>query len=193
MTRIVPSSFSGPCTLLLLVLLTLSTGCTTEIATPAHGGEADGHLHAANLATSSSGSGGPPTVDQLTGRSTSPDRISAQLRLTLDDTGRAHIMNMQDVDRLQLLKLTFEPGELVDWHTHPGPVIVIVEEGVLTVGSARDCVARRYGPQEVYIEQGPGDILRVSNEDPETTVIYALFLEVPEEGPITIPEDDPGC
>ena len=79
-----------------------------------------------------------------------------------------------------------KPGDLVDWHVHPGPVIVIVDEGLLTVTSARDCVAREYGPDSVYIEQGPGDDLRVRNKTGETTVIYALFFQVPEDGPLTI-------
>jgi quercetin dioxygenase-like cupin family protein len=136
---------------------------------------------------------GDPEVELLTGRSTSPDAISAQLRLKLDGTGRTHVMNMNDVDRLLLAKLTFGPGDIVDWHTHPGPVIVIVAEGVLTVTTARDCVARDYGPDEVYIEQGPGDVLKVQNETDDTTVIYALFFEIPAEGPLTIQEDDPGC
>jgi hypothetical protein len=140
---------------------------------------------------------GPPDVEVLTGRSSSPDDIRAQLRLRLDGSGPTNVMNIRDVDTLQLLKLTFEPGDLVDWHVHPGPVIVLVEEGILSVTSADDCVRRDYGPREVYIEQGPGDPLRVENlpDATETTVIYALFFEVPEdpESPITIPVDDPGC
>jgi hypothetical protein len=140
---------------------------------------------------------GPPDVNVLTNRSTSPDDIRAQLRLRLDGRGPTHVMNMKDVDTLQLLELTFQPGDRVDWHVHPGPVIVIVDEGELTVTSAADCVARHYGPNEVYIEQGPGDVLRVENlpDADEETVIYALFFEVPEnpDEPITIPGDDPGC
>jgi hypothetical protein len=137
--------------------------------------------------------GGAPAVDVLTGRSGSPDAISAQLRLRLDGDGRTHVMNMADVGNLQLAKLTFQPGDLVDWHVHPGPVLVIVEEGVLTVTTARDCVARDYGPDQVYIEQGPGDTLKVSNETGQPTVIYALFFQLPADGPLTIFQDDPGC
>jgi hypothetical protein len=138
---------------------------------------------------------GPPEVRPLTQRSTSPDDIRAQLRLRLDGRGPTHVMNMHDVDTLQLLELTFEPGEVVNWHVHPGPVIVIVDEGVLTVTSADDCVARDYGPSEVYIEQGPGDVLRVENlpEATDDAVIYALFFQLPAEGPLTIFEEDPGC
>jgi hypothetical protein len=146
------------------------------------------HVHAAPGST-----GGAPAVDLLTGRSTSPDAISASLRLRLDGGGRTHVMNMADVDHLQLARLTFEPGDVVSWHVHPGPVLVIVDEGILTVTTARDCVAREYGPDQIYIEQGPGDTLKVSNESTDTTVIYALFFELPAQGPLTIFEDDPGC
>ena len=138
---------------------------------------------------------GPPDVNVLTERSSAPDDIRAQLRLRLDGTGPTHAMNMKDVDNLQLVELTFAPGDRVDWHVHPGPVIVIVDEGVLTVTSGADCVARDYGPSEVYIEQGPGDVLRVENlpDATEETVIYALFFQLPDEGPLTIFEEDPGC
>jgi quercetin dioxygenase-like cupin family protein len=145
--------------------------------------EHEGHAH------------GSAEVEVLTGRSTSPDDIAAQLRLKLDGTGRTHVMNMADVDHMQLVKLTFAPGDVVDWHVHPGPVLVIVDEGVLTVTSASDCTARDYGPSEIYIEQGPGDVLRVENRigNNDDTVIYALFFELPEDGPLTIFEDDPVC
>lgn len=148
----------------------------------------DDHVHAAPGVT-----GGAPAVDLLTGRSTSPDAISASLRLRLDGDGRTHVMNMADVDHVQLARLTFAPGDVVTWHVHPGPVLVIVEEGVLTVTTARDCVAREYGPHQLYIEQGPGDTLEVSNESTGQTVIYALFFELPEAGPLTLFEEDPGC
>jgi quercetin dioxygenase-like cupin family protein len=138
-------------------------------------------------------SGGAPAVEILTERSSSPDDISAQLRLKLDGAGRTHVMNMADVDQVQLAALTFGPGDLVDWHTHPGPVLVIVDEGVLTVTTARDCVARDYGPGETYIEQGPGDVLKVANETHEDTVIYALFFELPAAGPLTNFEAAPDC
>jgi quercetin dioxygenase-like cupin family protein len=138
---------------------------------------------------------GDPDVVLLTERSSSPDDISAKLRLKLDGRGANHVMNMKDVDHLVLAELTFAPGDLVDWHTHPGPVIVIVDEGVLTVTSGGDCVARDYGPDELYIEQGPRYVLRVENLPGAATdtVIYALFFELPDEGPLTLFKEDPGC
>jgi hypothetical protein len=168
------------------VLLPLAVGGLLAVGVLARGElptRADDDLHAH----------GDPDVVLLTGRSASPDDIRAQLRLRLDGTGPTHVMDMKDVDHLVLAELTFGPGELVDWHTHPGPVVVIVEEGVLTVTTARDCVPRDYGPEEVYIEQGSGDVLKVENETGEETIIYAMFFGVPAEGPLTIPEDDPGC
>jgi hypothetical protein len=170
-------SFIAVAALVLLAGALMATGTT-----PTHA-DHEGHEH------------GAAHPEFLTERSTSPDDIRGQLRLRLDGAGPTHVMNMKDVDHLQLVKLTFEPGDVVDWHVHPGPVIVIVDDGTLHVTSAGDCVRRPYGPSEVYIEQGPGDVLRVENlpDAGEDTVIYALFFELPSEGPLTIFEDDPGC
>lgn len=165
-------------TALLLVLAGPSATTAGELATQDHH-----HDH------------GPPDVEVLTTRSSSPDAISAQLRLRLDGTGATNVMNVRDVDHLQLVKLTFAPGDAVDWHVHPGPVIVIVDKGVLTVTSASDCTARDYGPSEVYLEPGDDDVLRVENrhEAESDTVIYALFLDLPEDGPLTLFRDAPDC
>lgn len=96
---------------------------------------------------------------------------------------------------LVIQRLVLPPGS-VPWHTHPGPSLVIVEQGEITLS--------QYAPKTGCIESpalGPGQTFhRAGNEVHRLTVVgagdavlYVARLNIPVGGAITIPADDPGC
>jgi quercetin dioxygenase-like cupin family protein len=133
----------------------------------------------------------PDQVTLLTGRASSPDSIAGQFRWRIDGTGPTHVMNLNDIDHVMQIRIDFEPGQFIGWHSHPGPVLGIVAEGTLTFTTVQDCVPRPYGPNELMMEHGPGDNQRVDNLTDEPAVAYVTFFELPAEGPFSIPEEDP--
>ncbi len=76
--------------------------------------------------------------------------------------------------------VTFEPGGTSGWHSHPGPVFVVVKSGTVTVYDAT-CVPRRYSAGQGFME-GPEPAV-VRNEGGTSSENVATLL-VPTGSPV---------
>lgn len=134
------------------------------------------------------------TVELLT-PVTFPDQIDARFKVKLD-TGGTQVIHVRDLDHVLNATITFEHGGGVPWHTHPGPAVVTVEQGSLTVTNAFDCVPRVYEAGQGFVDPGHGNVHKAVNESGGETVVHATFFEVPVIDNVprpTILADDPGC
>jgi quercetin dioxygenase-like cupin family protein len=87
--------------------------------------------------------------------------------------------------------LTFAPRSSTGWHRHPGPTVVTVTTGELTVTS-RHCKQHTYGAGETFVEKGPRRHIAVNTADTTTETIVTFF--VPTGAPaLTIPAVAPRC
>lgn len=120
-----------------------------------------------------------------------PDDIVATFRIKLDS--RTTVVHVREPSNVLVAKLTFEPGGSVGWHTHPGPVIVTVASGALSIINASDCVPRVYAANQAFLDPGQGNVHVGFNDTGGETIVYATFLAVPSGQPATIPAADPGC
>lgn len=74
----------------------------------------------------------------------------------------------------------------VDWHTHPGPTMVIVTGGTLTMHHADDCDhVETYGPGSVFF--APEGIHLASNDGPTDIILRGTFF-LPPGAPPTVLE-----
>lgn len=124
-----------------------------------------------------------------------PDQVDARFKIKLD-SGGTQVIHVRDLDHVMNAKLTFDPGSQVPWHTHPGPVVVTVQQGSLTITNASDCVPRVYSAGQGFIDPGHGNIHKAVNKSGGVTVVQATFFEVPivDDTPRpTILADNPGC
>jgi quercetin dioxygenase-like cupin family protein len=92
---------------------------------------------------------------------------------------------------LYVNQLTFQPGGQAGWHTHPGPSLVTVIEGVLTVYEA-DCTSTTYSVGQTFTDIGCGDVHNVVNESGAEAKTVSVQI-VPHGQPRRIDRDDPGC
>jgi quercetin dioxygenase-like cupin family protein len=85
------------------------------------------------------------------------------------------------------------PGGSFGWHTHPGPVLVAVAAGTLTLYESHHgkCSKHKVGPGEGFIEAGD-HVHNARNEGSEPVRLYATFLarKGTENFLVTVP--DPG-
>jgi quercetin dioxygenase-like cupin family protein len=91
-------------------------------------------------------------------------------------------------------ELTISPGGNSGWHTHPGPVFVLVTQGSVVNYHAKErtCKGTKIVAGQGFVET-PGDTHMVRNEDPSTTaVLFVTFLDVPVGGAFRIDEPKPG-
>jgi quercetin dioxygenase-like cupin family protein len=91
-----------------------------------------------------------------------------------------------------ILQVTQAPGGHSGWHAHPGPAVVIVKSGEVTVQQAKDCSSRTYTAGQVFIEQS-GRVHIARNTGTTTLEVWVTALDVPVGAPTRIDAPDPGC
>jgi quercetin dioxygenase-like cupin family protein len=92
-------------------------------------------------------------------------------------------------DVLQSL-LVFQPGGDTGWHTHPGPVVVVVKTGALTEYHSNGCVTVH--PAGSVFFETQGEVHRAINETGAVAEVYATFISPAGSQPL-IPASDPGA
>ena len=130
-------------------------------------------------------------VVQPLARGDFPDDIDMTFRIKLSSATK--VVAVQGPSDALAARIIFQPGGSIGWHTHPGPVIVTVASGALSIINASDCVHRVYAAGKAFIDPGQGNVHVGFNETDGETVVYATFLDVPAGQPATIPADNPGC
>jgi len=88
-------------------------------------------------------------------------------------------------------KFVLGPGGQSGWHLHPGPAVVTVKSGELTLDQA-DCSSATYAAGEVAVEPTE-DVHRVRNVGAVDLEFWVTFLDIPVGSPQRLePESDPG-
>lgn len=92
------------------------------------------------------------------------------------------------------LRMTLDPLGEVPWHTHPGPGIIVVTQGVLQQTHSNGCVSV-HQPGSVFFEE-EGEVHQILNPSAsQTAEAYATFIIPPTSQPL-IPVGAPalnGC
>ena len=81
---------------------------------------------------------------------------------------------------VHVLENRIVPGGTFGWHSHPGPSLVVIKSGTLTLyfGNDPTCTPHVYGPGSGFVDNG-GDVHVVRNEGSVETVVYVTSI-VPE-------------
>ncbi len=109
---------------------------------------------------------------------------------TLSSSWQARINTKGESD-VWMLENRIAPGGSFGWHSHPGPSIVIVKTGALTLYRAADptCTPEVVEAGSGFVDNG-GDIHLVRNEGSVETVVYVMSL-VPRGAARRIDEPQP--
>lgn len=113
-------------------------------------------------------------------------------RGSLEDMHKLRIKS--DLSDVVVQQITIAPGGHTGWHSHPGPVLVVVTAGELTYYPADDqhCRPHTYSAGETFIDPGRGNVHIARNEGTVPMVLYATYLDVPVGGAFRIDAADPG-
>lgn len=116
------------------------------------------------------------------------DKLEAK---TVSSSWEAHI-DTKGVTDVHILENRIAPGGTFGWHSHPGPSIVVVKTGALTLYRADDpsCTPRVVAAGSGFVDDG-GDVHVVRNEGSVDTVVYVTSL-VPQGAARRIDAPDPG-
>lgn len=110
---------------------------------------------------------------------------------TLSSDWQARISTKGETD-VHILENRIAPGGTFGWHSHPGPSIVVVKSGELTLYRGDDpaCTPHRFGAGSGFVDDG-GDVHVVRNEGAVDAVVYVTSL-LPKGAKRRIDEPSPG-
>jgi quercetin dioxygenase-like cupin family protein len=116
------------------------------------------------------------------------DEIEAK---TLSSSWQARVSTKGETD-LHVLENRIAPGGSFGWHSHPGPSLVIVKSGALTLyhGDDPNCMPHVVAAGSGFVDNG-GDVHLVRNEGTIETVVYVTSL-VPRGAARRIDQPSPG-
>lgn len=103
-----------------------------------------------------------------------------------------HVRNSADTIVQQII---FGPGGYFGWHSHPGPVIVLVKSGALSFYEADDptCTPRTYVAGQVFVDSGQGHVHFARNlSATDNLEVWATYLDVPPGSSPRVDAPDPG-
>ncbi len=102
-----------------------------------------------------------------------------------------HVLNAQDTVMQQIV---FGPGGHTGWHSHPGPVVVLVAQGELTFYSGEDpsCTGRTFSAGQAFIDSGQGHVHIARASETGNTVLWVTYFDVPPGQPFRQDKPDPG-
>ena len=87
------------------------------------------------------------------------------------------------------------PGGSTGWHSHPGPVVVLIKSGALTFYDNEDpsCTGRTYVAGQAFIDSGQGHVHIARNESTSQNLeLWATYFDVPPGGAFRIDVSNPG-
>jgi quercetin dioxygenase-like cupin family protein len=123
----------------------------------------------------------------LAGPAEFSDDVAVQIRDRVDGRG-TNVVNLRDASGVVVDEARVSPGHVLPWHTHPGPLVIVVAEGEFTYVLADDCVRREYSEGEALIDPGGDSVHTAYNpQDEDKTVLVATYLGIPDDVQLTTP------
>ena len=84
------------------------------------------------------------------------------------------------------------PGGHTGWHSHPGPVVVVVQQGPLTLYDSADCSSgHTYGAGKAFVDPGQGHLHIARKEGSAEVELVVTYLAPPGTGVPRIDRDAP--
>jgi hypothetical protein len=105
-------------------------------------------------------------------RGTHEDRLAVY-----SDTFQIKAKHGIDVDFVTQ-QIVIGPGGTTGWHSHPGPVLVTVKTGALTLVYANDasCEGRTYTAGQSFVDRGDETVHTALNKTAGNTELWATYL-----------------
>jgi len=107
------------------------------------------------------------------------------IKFKVDTTGQ-EVIHAPNAQQTVVQQIVIGPGGHTGWHSHPGPVVVVVRAGALSFYSSEDpaCTRRTYLAGEAFIDRGQGHVHIARNESTTDNLeLWATYFDVPPPPP----------
>ena len=124
------------------------------------------------------------------------DRVDVKIKY-----GTSHgvgVANAPDAGEVVVQEITIAPNGTTGWHSHPGPVVVVVKSGALTFVDAEmgACTQTTYPAGTAFVDPGQGHAhMAYNTSSTANLVLVATYFDVPVGGSprIDVPVVPPAC
>ncbi|MGH8957583.1 MAG: cupin domain-containing protein [Acidimicrobiia bacterium] len=115
---------------------------------------------------------------------------SLNVNIKFDPGNRVRLMTTGEVE-VAVQRIVAVPGASFGWHSHPGPTIVTVLSGTLTLNHATDCThGIDYGPGTSFSNLPP-EIHLARNLGSTDLVVFASYFVPMSTPPVALRIDQP--
>ncbi len=111
------------------------------------------------------------------------------------DGGNQEVIKVDNARETVVQQIVIGPGGSTGWHSHPGPVVVLIKAGELTFYPSDDptCTGRTYSAGQAFIDSGQGHVHIARNENMTQNVeLWATYFDVPPGQAFRLDAADPG-
>ena len=109
---------------------------------------------------------------------------ATDIKIKVND-GKENVLHMPNAEETVVHQIKLAPGGYTGWHSHPGPVIVLVKSGALTFYDAEfpGCPATHtYTAGQSFVDAGQGHVHNAKNTSSDELELWAVYLDVPPGG-----------
>lgn len=151
-------------------------------------------LTAATLTGVVLASPGEGVVGTIVARAGFANPVSVMFRIADDRDHRTKVIQVQNAQDTVMQQIVFTAGGHTGWHSHPGPALVLVKQGELTLYSADDpaCTGRTYSAGQAFIDPGQGHVHLGRASQTGNTEVWVTYFDVPPGSGPRLDAVDPG-
>lgn len=120
------------------------------------------------------------------------DEVDIKFKTSGNEAAVLHVPRARDT---VVQSIDIAPGGHTGWHSHPGPVVVVVAVGQLTFYSSDDptCSPKVYSAGQAFVDSGQGHVHIARNElQDQNTRLLATYFDVPPGAGFRIDAPRPG-
>jgi quercetin dioxygenase-like cupin family protein len=125
-------------------------------------------------------------------RATFQDPVDIKIKV---NDGRQEVFHVPNAGETVMQQIIIGPGGQTGWHSHPGPVVVLVKSGVLTffARESAGCATRSYSAGQAFVDSGQGHVHMAANQSlTENVELWVTYFDVPPGGAFRIDVPNPG-
>lgn len=109
--------------------------------------------------------------------------------------GHQEVIHVEDAQESVVQEIVISPGGATGWHSHPGPVVVLIKSGTMSFYDGDDptCSVRTYSAGQAFVDSGQGHVHIARNQSTTDNLeIWATYFDVPVGGAFRIDVPNPG-
>jgi len=116
------------------------------------------------------------------------------IKFKVQEGERQEVIHVRDAQETVMQQIVIAPGGSTGWHSHPGPAVVLVKAGELTLYSSEDptCTGRTYSAGQAFVDSGQDHVHIARNLSQSPAEVWVTYFDVPPGGPFRIDAPDPG-